>query len=78
VRTWFTLKCVRAKRPRMQEAYVELACPACETTWEEQPHDLPEPATTFECDACGETRYLAEFLRTQTGLEVVEEFHAGP
>lgn len=60
----------------MQEAFVDVKCPNCEKTWEEQPHDLPEPDTDFECPACGERRYLSEFMDSKRDLEVVETFHA--
>lgn len=62
----------------MQEAFVSLFCPACEANWEEQPHDLALPETDWECPHCGDDRHLAEFMKTPTDLEVLEEFHSTP
>jgi len=59
----------------MQEAWIQLRCPACETQWEANPADLPAPQETQTCDSCGETRRLSELAKTARDLEVLEEFH---
>ncbi|MBV0922977.1 hypothetical protein KTS45_02090 [Halomicroarcula limicola] len=60
----------------MQEAWLQLQCPACEEDWEEKVADLSGPESSFECDSCGETRPLSEFMQTSRDLEVLREFHA--
>lgn len=59
----------------MQEAWIQLKCPACEETWEANPADLPAPDAEFSCDHCGTSRPMAEFARAKRDLEILEEFH---
>ena len=59
----------------MDEAWIQLQCPDCETTWEENPADLPEPGAETACEACGDTRSACEFMHTARDLEILEEFH---
>jgi transposase-like protein len=58
----------------MQEAWLQLQCPACSATWEAQVSDLSAPDTQFICDDCGNERSLSEFMRTARDLEVLQEF----
>ncbi|GCF12227.1 hypothetical protein Harman_01620 [Haloarcula mannanilytica] len=58
----------------MQEAWLQLQCPACSVTWEEHVSDLRAPDTPFDCDDCGTERSLSEFMRTARDLEVLQEF----
>jgi hypothetical protein len=59
----------------MQEAWIQLACPACEETWESNPADLPAPAEEYDCKHCGHTAPVSEFMRTGRDLEILESFH---
>ncbi|WP_254271246.1 hypothetical protein [Haloarcula marina] len=59
----------------MQEAWVQLQCPACEENWEANVDDLSDPRSEFECDACGTRRPLSEFMKTARDLEVLRQFH---
>jgi hypothetical protein len=59
----------------MQEAWIQLRCPACETQWEANPADLPAPQETMTCDSCGDTRRISEFTKTARDFEVLESFH---
>lgn len=58
----------------MQEAWLQLRCPACTDSWEDHVSDLPAPDTAFTCDDCGTERPLSEFMRTARDLEVLQEF----
>jgi predicted RNA-binding Zn-ribbon protein involved in translation (DUF1610 family) len=58
----------------MDEAFVQLRCPACQKDWEETPTDLPVPGVEFTCPDCSESRRLSEFMRTDRDLEILEEF----
>lgn len=58
----------------MVEAFVRLLCAECGKDWEANPSDLPDPKQNFTCPACGSTRRLAEFLRTERDLEAVKQF----
>ncbi|MFB6142111.1 MAG: hypothetical protein ABEJ30_02075 [Halorientalis sp.] len=58
----------------MNEAFVQLTCPACAKDWEESLPDLPDPAAEFTCPDCGETRRTSEFMRTDRDLELLREF----
>lgn len=58
----------------MQEAFVDLYCPECESSWEERPHELPDPSSSWECPECGDRRSLSSFMATATDLEVVAGF----
>ena len=60
----------------MQEAWLQLQCPACETDWEEKVNDLPAPESDYECHDCGSTRPLSEFMQTARDLEILREFRA--
>jgi tRNA(Ile2) C34 agmatinyltransferase TiaS len=58
----------------MVEAFVRLVCPECAKRWEDSPMDLPGHRTNFTCSACGATRRLAEFMRTERDLETLRQF----
>jgi hypothetical protein len=58
----------------MVEAFVRLLCPECGKGWEASPTELPDPKQNFSCSACGTTRRLAEFMRTERDLETVKQF----
>lgn len=58
----------------MQEAWLQLQCPACSDSWEERVNDLSAPDTTFTCGECGTERSLSEFMQTARDLEVLREF----
>lgn len=60
----------------MQEAWIQLQCPACEETWEENPAKLPSPDSDFTCNHCGSTRSMAEFARAARDLEILRDFHS--
>ncbi|SEN25640.1 hypothetical protein SAMN05216388_1002170 [Halorientalis persicus] len=57
----------------MDQAFVQLLCPACEKDWESAPTDLPAPDAQFTCPDCGAERRTAEFMRTDRDLEVLKE-----
>lgn len=59
----------------MNEAWIELRCPNCEETWEENPTDLPAPGTEYTHGACGATRSVGEFMRSKRDFEILESFH---
>lgn len=59
----------------MVEAWIQLQCPNCGEGWEDGPTDLPGPDADHTCRHCGESRRVAEFMRTQRDLEILEEFH---
>lgn len=54
------------------EAYVQLVCPECGKFWEESPTDLPPAQEEFTCPDCATTRRVAEFMRTDRDLEILE------
>lgn len=56
----------------MEEAYVRLLCPSCTKEWESTPGDLPDPDESFTCPDCQERRRLAEFMRTERDLELLQ------
>ncbi|WP_335999904.1 hypothetical protein [Halorientalis halophila] len=58
----------------MNEAFVQLRCPACEKDWEAAPTDLPATDAAFSCPDCGDQRRTAEFMRTERDLEILEQF----
>jgi tRNA(Ile2) C34 agmatinyltransferase TiaS len=58
----------------MVEAFVRLLCPECSKDWETSPSELPAHRQNFTCSACGTTRRLAEFMRTERDLETVKQF----
>lgn len=60
--------------PGMPPAWIQLQCPDCESVWEENPGDLPEPDREFTCDHCGSEARTSEFMKTKRSLEVLEEF----
>jgi len=59
----------------MQEAWLQLQCPACNENWEARVRDLSAPDTQFACDDCGSERALSEFMQTARDLEVLREFN---
>jgi hypothetical protein len=59
----------------MQEAWIQLQCPACEEQWEANPADLPGPDEAYTCDHCSAERRIAEFAKTARDFEILEEFH---
>jgi uncharacterized Zn ribbon protein len=60
----------------MNEAWIQLQCPECETTWEENPAEMPEPDAEYACDSCGTTRSAGEFARSTRDFEILADFHA--
>ena len=60
----------------MQEAWIQIQCPACEEQWEANPADLPEPGDEFTCEYCEETRTVSEFAKTVRDFEILDNFHA--
>ncbi|MUV56650.1 hypothetical protein SAMN04487947_3884 [Halogeometricum rufum] len=58
----------------MVEAFVRLLCPECGKDWEASPSNLPDLKQNQTCSACGATRRLAEFMRTERDLETVKQF----
>lgn len=58
----------------MVEAFVRLLCPECGKDWEANPSNLPDLKKNFTCSACGTTRRLAEFMRTERDLKAVKQF----
>ena len=69
----------RFRRPRvswvgMVEAWIQLRCPSCAHSWESSPTDLPAPAASYECAACGEARTVAQFMKDQRDLEILQQF----
>jgi transposase-like protein len=60
----------------MVETFVRLVCPECTKSWEETPSDLPHHRANFTCSACGATRRLAEFTRTERDLETLKQFQS--
>jgi len=63
----------RGAHTSMEEAYVRLLCPSCAKGWESNPSELPHHDATFECPDCGETRMLAEFMRTDHDLQTLKQ-----
>lgn len=61
----------------MQEAWIQLSCPACGKRWQENPVELPEPRESFACEHCGEARTVSEFAKTARDLEILENLHTG-
>ena len=60
----------------MQEAWLQLTCPACEEHWEAKMADLPAPDADFRCRSCDEARPISEFMRTARDLDILRAFHA--
>ena len=58
----------------MVEAFVRLLCPECTKEWESSPSDLPDSDQNLSCPDCHATRRLAQFMRTDRDLEVVQQF----
>ncbi|MFB6125240.1 MAG: hypothetical protein ABEJ59_04710 [Halanaeroarchaeum sp.] len=56
------------------EAYVQLVCPECQKTWEENPRELPASEQNYECPNCNATRRTAEFMRTDSDFETLKQF----
>jgi len=59
----------------MQEGWIPLECPDCTERWEANPSDLPPRRTDFACPHCGRSRPVEEFVATQEGLKILEQFH---
>ncbi|MFB6135399.1 MAG: hypothetical protein ABEJ04_01440 [Halobacteriaceae archaeon] len=59
----------------MNEAWIQLRCPACQEDWESNPADLPAPDQSFECPHCGEDASMREFMKTPRALDILAEFH---
>jgi predicted nucleic acid-binding Zn ribbon protein len=57
----------------MQEAWLQLQCPACDKHWEATAADLPSPDTAFDCDDCETVRPLSEFMKTARDLELLRD-----
>jgi hypothetical protein len=60
----------------MNEAWIQLRCPNCEDTWEENPTDLPAPGEAFTHNACGTSRPVGEFARSTRDFEILEDLHS--
>jgi ssDNA-binding Zn-finger/Zn-ribbon topoisomerase 1 len=58
------------------EAYVQLACPECQKSWEKSPSDLPVHDQNFSCPSCHATRRVAEFMRTDRDLETLKSLQS--
>lgn len=58
----------------MVEAFVRLDCPECGKDWESNPSNLPASDENVSCGDCHATRRLAQFMRTDRDLEVVQQF----
>jgi hypothetical protein len=58
----------------MVEAWIQLRCPSCDAAWESSPTELPAPAASFACSACGEHRTTAQFMKDQRDLEILKQF----
>ncbi|ADQ67109.1 hypothetical protein GL213_07660 [Halogeometricum borinquense] len=58
----------------MVEAFVRLLCPECGKDWEASPSSLPSLKKNFTCSACGMSRRLSEFMRTERDLKTVKQF----
>ena len=58
----------------MVETFVRLLCPECRKDWQQNPTDLPDHRSNFTCSACGVTRRLAEFMRTERDLQTLRQF----
>jgi len=54
------------------EAYVQLVCPECRKSWEENPSGLPAPESNFHCPGCHATRRMSEFMRTDRDLATLK------
>ena len=61
----------------MQESWIPLECVDCGRTMEHSPTDLPAPGSDFECENCGASRPIAEFVKTKQGLKILRRFHGG-
>ncbi len=59
----------------MQQAWIPLACTACDNQWQARPSELPAPDATFTCPQCGATQPMSAFVKTQESLQILEEFH---
>ena len=59
----------------MPEAFVRLLCPECGKEWQDSPSDLHGVRKNFSCPSCHATRRLAEFMRTERDMEMVQQFH---
>ncbi|MFB6081958.1 MAG: hypothetical protein ABEJ67_03970 [Halanaeroarchaeum sp.] len=58
------------------EAYVQLVCPECTKTWEENPTDLPAPERNYSCPTCHASRRTSEFMRTDRDLETLKSLQS--
>lgn len=58
----------------MDETFVRLVCPGCQTTWKRPPAELPTHDREFTCRDCETERRLAEFTRTDHDLAVLKQF----
>jgi hypothetical protein len=58
----------------MDETFVRLVCPDCQTAWKRPPGTLPTHDQTFACHDCEAERRLAEFTRTDHDLAVLKQF----
>lgn len=59
----------------MQTPWIPLQCPACDHTWENGPESLPEPGNDLSCVSCGTSRSVVEFVKTQRGWDILNDFH---
>ena len=55
------------------EAYVQLVCPECQKSWEQNPKDLPAPEKNFQCPNCHASRRTSVFMRTDRDLKTLKQ-----
>jgi len=58
----------------MVESFVRFLCPECGHKWEQRPTDVPAVRSSAGCPACGTERRVAELLRTDRDLRIVQGF----
>jgi DNA-directed RNA polymerase subunit RPC12/RpoP len=58
----------------MVESFVRFLCPACGHQWEARPTEVPAVRSEVACPACGAQRRVAELLRTDRDLRIVQGF----
>ncbi len=60
----------------MSESWVNVYCTDCGDERSTEVSSLPEPSEEHECESCGRTAKVAEFLQTERDLEVYENLRA--
>lgn len=56
----------------MNVVWIPLRCDECENEWEGTPDSIPAPRSKFECPYCGVKGPVADFVRSQEGMELLE------